>query len=82
VLFVTMSFKDDNDGNPRLPACTAGYTPDTARTLVGPNAWNLDPWNGQQRIDDVVNFVKQYFHDCTWRPRKPPNREMFEEECT
>jgi hypothetical protein len=38
----------------------------TDRTLPtgAPNAWNLGPPNGQVRIDDVLNIVKQYFHDC------------------
>lgn len=41
-----------------------GYTADTDRTLIGPDAWNLGPPNGLQRIDDILNQVKQYFHDC------------------
>jgi Tol biopolymer transport system component len=57
-------FKDDNDGTPGFPPFTPGYTQVTDRTLAGPNAWNLGPPDGKQRIDDVVNIVKQYFHDC------------------
>jgi len=41
------------------------YNPDTDRTL--PNSafnWRTGPPNGQQRVDDVVNQLKQYFHDC------------------
>ena len=49
-------FKDI--GNP-------AYTTDTDRTLLGPNAWNLGPPNGLQRVDDILNQVKQYFHDCS-----------------
>jgi hypothetical protein len=57
-------FKDDNDATPGLPPYASGYDPDTDRTYIGPNVWNLGPPNGQQRIDDVLNAVKQYFHDC------------------
>jgi hypothetical protein len=31
---------------------------------LGPNAWNAGPPNGMQRVDDIVNILKQYFHDC------------------
>ncbi len=41
-----------------------GYNPDTDRTQVGPNAWNLGPPDGLQRVDDILNALKQYFHDC------------------
>jgi hypothetical protein len=47
-----------------IDAGNPAYNPDTDRTSVGPNAWNLGRPNGLQRIDDVVNIVKQYFHDC------------------
>jgi len=57
-------FVDDDDGNPGLPPYAPGYDPDTDRTYAGPEAWNLGPPNGLQRVDDVLNQVKQYFHDC------------------
>ena len=57
-------FKDDNDGNPGQPPYAPGYNPDTDRTLLGPNPWNLGPPNGQQRTEDILHSVKQYFHDC------------------
>ncbi len=57
-------YMDDNDGTPGLPPYAPGYNPDTDRALVGPNAWNLGPPNGLQRVDDILNQVKQYFHDC------------------
>jgi len=57
--------KDDNDQSPGLPPYAAGYNPDADRTLLGPNAWNLGPPNGLQRVDDILNIVKQYFHDCS-----------------
>jgi hypothetical protein len=41
------------------------YNPDTDRTLVGPNLWNTGPPNGLQRVDDIVNQLNQYFHDCS-----------------
>jgi len=46
------------------PPYAPGYNPDTDRTLVGPNAWNLGPPNGLQRINDILHEVHQYFHDC------------------
>jgi hypothetical protein len=64
LLVVNQYFDDDNDGSPGLPPYVAGYNPDTDRTLLGPNAWNLGPPNGLQRVDDILNQVKQYFHDC------------------
>jgi len=42
----------------------SGYNPDTDRTLLGPDAWDTGPPNGLQRVDDILNSVKQYFHDC------------------
>ena len=37
----------------------------TDRTAItGGNPWNLGPPNGQQRVDDILAAVKQYFHDC------------------
>ena len=41
-----------------------GYSTDYDRTTLGPNAWNLGPPNGQQRVDDILNAVYQYRHDC------------------
>jgi len=41
-----------------------GYTQETDRTLIGPNAWNLGAPDGLQRVDDILNIVKQYAHDC------------------
>jgi hypothetical protein len=64
LLVVNQYFDDDSDGNPGLPPYAAGYNPDTDRTLDGPLAWNLGPPNGLQRVDDILNQVKQYFHDC------------------
>jgi hypothetical protein len=57
-------FMDDSDGNPGLLPYAPGYTSDTDRTLVGPLAWNLGPPNGLQRVDDILNALHQYFHDC------------------
>jgi hypothetical protein len=41
------------------------YTPSTDRTALGPNQWNLGPPNGEQRIDDILAIIYQYFHDCS-----------------
>jgi hypothetical protein len=61
---VDQYFKDDNDATPGEIPYVPGYRPDTDRTFVGPNLWNSGPPNGLQRIDDVVNAVHQYYHDC------------------
>ena len=62
---VLQFFDDDNDGSPGQPPYSAGYDPGTDRTLMGPNAWNLGPPNGQQRADDIIHIVRQFFHDCS-----------------
>jgi hypothetical protein len=62
---VNAYFMDDDDGNPGLPPYEPGYNPATDRTFVGPLAWNLGPPNGLQRVDDILNVLKQYFHDCS-----------------
>jgi alpha-tubulin suppressor-like RCC1 family protein len=64
LLVASQYFDDDSDGNPGLPPYAAGYDPDTDRTFVGPLAWNLGAPDGLQRVDDILNQVKQYFHDC------------------
>jgi hypothetical protein len=61
---VNAYFKDDSDGNPGLPPYAPGYNPKYDRTYVGPLQWNLGPPNGTQRVDDILNIVHQYFHDC------------------
>ncbi len=61
---VQQYFKDDNDANPGQPPYAPNYNPDTDRTAPGPNAWNLGPPNGLNRVDDILAIVKQYFHDC------------------
>jgi len=65
LMVVNQYHKDDNDANPGLPPYEPGYNPDTDRTYVGPNAWNLGPPNGQQRTDDILAEVAQYHHDCS-----------------
>lgn len=57
-------FIDDSDGTPGQPPYSPGYNPQTDRTLLGPDAWNLGPPNGLQRVDDILHSVNQYFHDC------------------
>jgi hypothetical protein len=59
-------YDDDTDGNPGLPPYTPGYDPDTDRTddTGSSEVWDLGPPNGQQRIDDVLAIIYQYFHDC------------------
>jgi hypothetical protein len=64
LLAVQAYYKDDNDGSPGQEPYVAGYNPDTDRRLLGPNEWNLGAPNGLQRIDDVLNAVHQYYHDC------------------
>lgn len=60
-------YKDNSGGIPGLASYTKGegYTADTDRTLLGPNAWNLGPPDGVQRIDDVLNIMRQFWDDCS-----------------
>jgi alpha-tubulin suppressor-like RCC1 family protein len=62
---INQYFDDDDDGNPGLPPYEPGYNPNTDRTSLGPDQWNLGPPNGEQRIDDVLAIIYQYFHDCS-----------------
>jgi hypothetical protein len=41
-----------------------GYDPNYDRTYMGPNPWNTGPPDGKIRIDDVINIINQYRHDC------------------
>jgi hypothetical protein len=62
---VQQFFKDDTDANPGQPPYAAGYDPETDRTSgPGPGVWNLGPGNGQQRVDDILHVIRQFFHDC------------------
>ena len=67
LLVVAQYFDDDLDGNPVLPPYSPGYNPDMDRTddPGSSEAWDLLGPNGQQRVDDILNIVKQYFHDCS-----------------
>jgi hypothetical protein len=40
------------------------YTAQTDRTTIGPDGWDLGPPDGQQRMDDILSSLAQYFHDC------------------
>jgi polyhydroxybutyrate depolymerase len=64
VMVLQAYFVDDDDANPGLPPYEPGYNPNLDRTLVGPNLWDTGPPNGLQRVDDIVNILNQYFHDC------------------
>jgi hypothetical protein len=57
-------FQDDADGTPGFPPFSPGYTQATDRTLTGPDPWRTGPPNGQQRVDDIINAINSYFHDC------------------
>jgi hypothetical protein len=52
------------DASVGLPPYAPGYTPGTDRKSIGPNVWNLGRGDGLERVDDILNIVKQYFHDC------------------
>jgi hypothetical protein len=42
------------------------YTTATDRTATpGGDLWDAGPPNGQQRVDDILGILRQYFHDCT-----------------
>ena len=65
ILMVVQQYnKNDNDGNPGLPPYAPGYTPDTDRTYLGPNVWNLGPPDGTQTVTDILAAIKQYNHNC------------------
>ena len=58
---------DDPDINPPpgVGPEDIDYNSPTDRTTLGPNLWNLGPPNGLQRVDDILNSVYQYHHDCS-----------------
>ena len=58
-------FKDDNDGNPDSSRTSAGLQPGHGPHTRGPELWEPGPPNGLQRIDDILNQLHQYFHDCS-----------------
>jgi hypothetical protein len=62
---VRQYFHDDTDPPPGLPPYSQDYNPDTDRTPVGPNVWNLGPPDGTQHVPDILAVLKQYFHDCS-----------------
>ena len=55
------------------PPYAPGYNPDTDRTDdpaypntgVGAQPWRLLAGNGEQRVDDILLVLKQYYHDCS-----------------
>ena len=67
LLVVHQYFIDQYLPSPPNPPNTPNpaYTTNTDRTTIGPNPWNLGPPNGQQRVDDILRVVQQYFHDCS-----------------
>jgi glucose/arabinose dehydrogenase len=64
LLVLYQYYDDDNDVSPGSTPFTEGYSPSTDRTFVGPRRWDLGPPNGLQRIDDILNQLGQYLHDC------------------
>jgi len=67
LLVVAQYHKDQYLPSPPNPPNTPNpdYTTNTDRTTIGPNPWNLGPPNGQQRVDDILESVRQYRHDCS-----------------
>jgi hypothetical protein len=68
VAVVTQYYQDKYLPSPPNPPNTPNpnYTTATDRSgPMGPNAWDLGPPDGVERIDDVVDEVNQYFHDCS-----------------
>jgi subtilisin family serine protease len=65
VAVVNQYYDDDDAFTPGTPPYAPGYNPATDRTVLGPNAWNLGPPNGIQRVDDIVTAINHYFHDCS-----------------
>jgi alpha-tubulin suppressor-like RCC1 family protein len=67
VAVVTQYYQDQYLPSPPNPPNmpNPSYTQQTDRSgPIGPNVWNLGPPDGVERIDDVVDEVNQYFHDC------------------
>ena len=62
---VEQYFKDAYLDPPGNTIPNPDYTSDTDRTLLGPYVWSLGPPDGLQRVDDILNQLKQYFHDCS-----------------
>jgi alpha-tubulin suppressor-like RCC1 family protein len=65
LMVIGQYYIDDLDANPGFWPYTSGYNPNTDRT---DNPDSSQPWdllgpNGQQRIDDVLAIIYQYFHD-------------------
>lgn len=65
VLVVNAYYKDQWLNPPTNTIPNPAYNSAYDRTYVGPNNWNLGPPNGLQRVDDILNEVHQYFHDCS-----------------
>ena len=63
---VEQYFKDEFLPSPPNPpgAPNPAYTAQTDRTTIGPDRWDLGPPDGQQRMDDILSSLAQYFHDC------------------
>jgi len=59
-------FNDDPVTPAPTPIIDVDYDSLTDRTsaLDPTEAWDLAAPNGQQRVDDILAAVKQYFHDC------------------
>ena len=56
ILMVVKQFGVDDDDSK--------YDATTDRTMLGPDAWDLGAPNGQQRVDDILHEVHQFYHDC------------------
>ena len=61
---VNQYFDDAYLDSPSDTMSNPSYNPGTDRTWLGPENWALGPPNGLQRVDDILNALKQYFHDC------------------
>jgi hypothetical protein len=66
VLATIQQYFEDEFLPPPAPPNTPNpnYNPDTDRTALGPDPWDLGPPNGTQRLDDILAAIGQYFHDC------------------
>jgi hypothetical protein len=64
LMVIGQYFEDEFLDPPANTIANPQYNPDTDRSALGPNQWNLGPPNGEQRIDDVLAIIYQYFHDC------------------
>lgn len=66
IVDVVSQYYQDKYLPPPAPPNTANpfYNEQMDRTALGPNPWNLGPPDRQERINDILIAVAQYYNDC------------------